>query len=82
MFGSLARGDAAPGSDADLLMIVSHSPASFLDRSARYYPPFCEVGMDILVYTRAEIAQMQAEGNPFLLQALAEGQCLYERRQK
>jgi UTP:GlnB (protein PII) uridylyltransferase len=38
LFGSLARGDAAPGSDADLLVVLSHSDLPFLERIPRYLP--------------------------------------------
>jgi uncharacterized protein len=79
LFGSLARGDALPGSDADLLLIVGDSQEPFLDRSVRYQPANCGIGMDVLVYTRAEISAMQQETNAFVHQALAEGRCLYRR---
>ena len=37
LFGSLARGDAVPGSDADLLIVVRHATEPFRDRPARYH---------------------------------------------
>lgn len=82
LFGSLARGEALPGSDADLLMVLSDSQAPFLDRPAHYQLDFYDIGLDLLIYTRAEIAQMQAEGNTFLRQAQMEGVCLYRRSLK
>lgn len=78
LFGSLARGDAAPGSDADLLIVLKDSPLPFLARSAHYQPDFCGVGVDTLVYTRAELATMQTEGNPFLRQIQSERVLLYQ----
>lgn len=78
LFGSLARGDAVPGSDADLLVVLTDSQLPFLDRSVRYQPDFCGVGVDVLAYTRAELASLQAEGHAFLRQAQAEGICLFQ----
>lgn len=79
LFGSLARGEAMPGSDADLLLVLTDSNCSFRDRYAVYQPDFPGVGVDVFAYTRAEIAQMQADGNPFLRRALAEGVALFTR---
>lgn len=79
LFGSLARGEAVPGSDADLLIVLSDSPASFLDRAVRYLPEFCGVGVDILAYTRAELTAMCESGQDVLTQVKAEGICLYHR---
>lgn len=79
LFGSLARGDAVPGSDADLLVVLSGSQEAFLDRSVRYQPDFCGIGVDVLAYTRDEVTQMEAEGNRLLRQAMAEGVCLFRR---
>jgi predicted nucleotidyltransferase len=78
LFGSLARGDAVPGSDADLLIVLKESTLPFVARSAHYQPDFCGVGVDILAYTHAELAIMQAEDNPFLRQIQSERILLYE----
>ena len=79
LFGSLACGDAVPGSDADLLVVLSDSTYPFLERSVRYQPDFYGVGVDVLAYTRAELMQMQGDGNDFLRRARAEGICLVRR---
>jgi uncharacterized protein len=79
LFGSLARGDAVPGSDADLLIVLRDSQVPFLDRSARYQPDFCGLGVDVLAYTRAELASLAAEGRFLLQQAKAEGMSLFRR---
>jgi uncharacterized protein len=73
LFGSLATGRAVPGSDADLLMILTHSDLPFLSRIPRYIPEGCGIAVDVFPYTNAEIEAMQAAGNPFLKRALAEG---------
>lgn len=79
LFGSLARGDAVPGSDADLLILLDEGNSSFLERMARYQPDFCGVGVDVFAYTGAEVARMEAEGNTFVRTAQAEGFLLFQR---
>ena len=69
LFGSLARGDAVPGSDADLLIVVSHSNEAFLERTVRYRP----ADVDVVAYTREELAALLESGNSFVRQALREG---------
>ena len=73
LFGSLARGDAVPGSDADLLIIVSHSAEPFLQRAMRYRPAGVGVGVDVVAYTREELAMLLEADNAFVRQALREG---------
>lgn len=79
LFGSLARGDAVPGSDADLLIVLRDSKQAFLERLPSYQPDYCGIGVDVLAYTRDELAQMKAAGNPLWQQVRSEGQCLYRR---
>jgi predicted nucleotidyltransferase len=73
LFGSLARDEAVPGSDADLLLILSSASEVFLERIPRYLPEGLPVGVDVFPYTRAEISAMLDEGNLFIRQALADG---------
>ena len=60
-------------------MVLSGSQGAFLDRSVRYQPDFCGIGVDVLAYTRDEVTHMEAEGNRLLRQAVAEGLCLFRR---
>ena len=73
LFGSLARGDAGPGSDADLLVVVNHTDLPFLERFVRYAPAGVGIGVDVFAYTQSELQEMLAEGNPFIARALSEG---------
>jgi len=73
LFGSLATGRAVPGSDADLLVLLSHSDRPFLARIPLYIPERCRIGVDVFPYTQTEIQEMQTVGNPFIRRALAEG---------
>lgn len=80
LFGSLARGDAVPGSDIDLLLVLRHSEEPFLDRSIRYRPAEVGVAIDLVVYTRQELDQLLADGNAFVAQALKEGLVLFKNK--
>ena len=59
LFGSLARGQAVPGSDADLLLVLEECDLPFLERGVQYQPEFCGVGIDLFAYTRTELEQME-----------------------
>ena len=76
LFGSLARGEAVPGSDADLLLILRQSDLSFVERGAYYHPGDIGIGVDVFAYTCSEVDAMQAPGNALLRQALREGMTL------
>jgi predicted nucleotidyltransferase len=78
LFGSAARGEADAQSDLDLI-VIKDTKESFIERlevMAKLCPP--DVHADILVYTPEEIRAMVGEENPFIIQALREGQLLYE----
>lgn len=66
LLGSLARGDATPSSDADIVIVVEARDLPFIERPPRYPMERCGIGVDLLVYTRAELEHMRAEGNLFL----------------
>ncbi len=72
LFGSLARGKAVPGSDADLLLVLSSSQDAFRERIPRYLPVGLPLAVEVFPYTRAEIAAMLDKENLFIRQALAE----------
>lgn len=80
LFGSLARGDAVPGSDADLLIILSESDLQFLGRIPRYTPSYCGIGVEVFPYTSAEAQKMLTENNHLIKRALAEGIELFRRK--
>ncbi len=80
LFGSVARDTVGEWSDLDLL-IVKETAKPFLDRLTEV-ALLCRapVGIDYLVYTPDELTEMVERGNPFILQALAEGRVVYERQ--
>jgi predicted nucleotidyltransferase len=56
LYGSYARGEVNPGSDLDLLVVVSQSDQSFFERGAIAYRALRDVPLplDIQVYTQSE----------------------------
>jgi predicted nucleotidyltransferase len=74
LFGSAAAGTAVPGSDADVLIVVSDSPVRPIDRPAPYQPFFQSigVGVDLFVVTREEMGRAQAA-----IHARKDGKTLY-----
>lgn len=76
LFGSLVRGDVARSSDIDLIVVLD-LPGRFMDRLTRVYEALdVDVGVDALVYTSQELAELSAS-RPFLQRALREGRLLY-----
>ncbi|MBF0143977.1 MAG: nucleotidyltransferase domain-containing protein [Magnetococcales bacterium] len=81
LFGSHARGDAAPDSDVDLLVIV---PESFSDRerwpkmqAIRKAIAHIRCSKDILLYSRDEVEQWRRSWNHVVAVALREGRVIY-----
>ncbi len=81
LFGSLARGDAGEHSDIDLIVIKDTD----LHRQERrrecedLLPALLGVGVDIIVYTPAEVEGMIERRNPFLAAAFTDGVVVYDR---
>ncbi|MGH2523189.1 MAG: nucleotidyltransferase domain-containing protein [Anaerolineales bacterium] len=81
LFGSMAHATVNEWSDLDLV-IVKDTSQPFLQR-LKEVALLCRapVGVDYLVYTPNEFAQMIAEKNPFILEeVLRQGKVLYERQ--
>ncbi len=76
LFGSLQRGDAVPGSDADVLLVLHVTDLPYSERAAVYRPEGVGIPVDLVVYTRTELDDMLAAGNCFVSRALAEGRDL------
>ena len=70
LFGSLARGDYAPGSDADLFILVEEDGQRPMDRIVRFLRLFSRgpIAVDVLAYTPAEVETMRRERNLLLAQ--------------
>ena len=79
VFGSLVKDTAVPGSDVDLLIILSASDRPFLERIPAYLPGAFPCGVDVFPYTRAEITRMTNDRNPLICAALGEGRTIFRR---
>ena len=73
LFGSLVRGDAVPGSDADIMIVLSESTLPWRDRRVRYTPENVGMDMDVFAYTQAELEDLLRSGNSFVSSALRDG---------
>jgi HEPN domain-containing protein len=75
LFGSLARGDAGPGSDADLFVVVHDGTPGGLDRGAHLAREFGGVGIgcDVIAYTESEARVLAERGGPFARAVLEDG---------
>ena len=76
LFGSLARGDGGPRSDADLFVVLSDSPHERrMDRIPDLLESFSPmpVALDIVPWTRAELEKAQEEGNRWAMMIQEEG---------
>ncbi|MBE7468216.1 MAG: nucleotidyltransferase domain-containing protein [Anaerolineae bacterium] len=80
LFGSMAEGTVGEWSDIDLV-IIKDTSLPFLQRLEEVaLLCFAAEGVDYLVYTPDEFAQMIAEKNPFVIKEIVEkGKVLYER---
>jgi uncharacterized protein len=81
LFGSFAQAEVSEWSDLDLV-IVKNTTKPFFER-LKEVALLCRpaVGVDFLVYTPAEFAQMQVDHNPFVLEEIIrKGKVLYERQ--
>jgi len=80
LFGSHARGDAAPRSDVDILVVADSNRPRY-ERAIPLYRAVADlpVELDILVYTPAEVRDWSRVDQALVTTALREGRVLYER---
>ena len=77
VFGSLARGEAGPQSDLDLLLVRS-TEAPFIRRADDLAEALdVPVALDVLVYTPEVFAALSVSSR-FVREALATGRTIYE----
>lgn len=81
LFGSFARGEARPGSDADLFVIVRDGAGPFLHRLPDLAREFegVGVGCDVIAYTESEIRAARTRGDAFTRTVFGEGWVLAAR---
>ena len=78
LFGSAARGEGTPDSDADFLIIKKDTPLYGSDR-IRELSRLVErkIPIDLLIYRPEEFEKRLQMGDPFLKSILKEGKTLY-----
>ena len=81
VFGSYARQEADGYSDLDLI-VVFDTDKRFFDRHSDFagIHDVWHKGLDMLVYTPAELAKMVDERRPFIEKALEEGIVIFEEQ--
>jgi predicted nucleotidyltransferase len=81
LFGSLARGEARPGSDADLFIVVRDGAPPFLERIPGLARHFAGVGIgcDVIAYTESECHALANRRDAFARAVLDEGIVLAHR---
>jgi predicted nucleotidyltransferase len=64
LFGSLARGNYGPGSDADIYILLRKDQRRFVDRIPEFLDHFSGVGVPVEVfpYTLEEKARIESDG--------------------
>lgn len=60
VFGSFEKGTYAPGSDLDVLIILSHADRPVWDRAGDLRPPRFPVPLDLFAFTRDELVARSA----------------------
>lgn len=68
LFGSVAKGDFVPGSDAGVLIILEGDAKSFMERVPEFRRWFAGVAIDVEVfpYTCDKMARGQADSTSFI----------------
>jgi predicted nucleotidyltransferase len=84
LFGSLARGEGRPGSDADLFIVLRDGAPPFLERLADLAGEFrgIGVGCDLIAVTESESRALRDRGDAFARAVFGEGLSLAEREER
>lgn len=78
LFGSVARNEAGPASDVDLI-VVQDTELSFKERTAMMYDEIDhDVDIDVIWYTPNELEALR-QTSAFVRHAVAGGETIYEQ---
>lgn len=74
LFGSLTRSDYAPGSDADVMIVLARDERRMMDRIPEFSAYFSNVPVDVDCFpiTEAELNRKLKERNTFWTKAMQE----------
>ena len=78
LFGSRARGEADSKSDIDLA-VIAETDKRFVQRLRESADVVPESGVDVLIYTPREAAEMMERKNVFMKRIVSEGRVIYEK---
>jgi predicted nucleotidyltransferase len=83
LFGSLARGTATPGSDADVWVLLRDGGPPFLERVAELARSFegLGVGCEVVAHTESEWERLRRERRRIVRAVMDEGLELASRRE-
>lgn len=80
LFGSVARGEAHPGSDIDLLVVIDdEADWTTAAKAALLAVARLEPEIDVIVTTRARVDANREQAGTIIRPALSEGRVVYER---
>jgi predicted nucleotidyltransferase len=74
VFGSFAQDRHVPGSDADLIIVLTQDDRRMVDRMPEFHRAFLDapVPVEVFPYTAQELEEKKVQGNLFVQQALKE----------
>ena len=81
LFGSLVKGNAGPGSDADVLVVLRDATKPFVERIPDYsrYLEGAGIGCDVFPYTQSELNDLRGPSAEFAQSAWRESRLLASR---
>jgi hypothetical protein len=80
LFGSVARGDAKPSSDIDLMVVADHEPDP-IDLRRRLPPDFRKGCLSLVCRSSHQFLKLLAQGDSFAAHLHREGVILHDRSQ-
>lgn len=81
LYGSFARGDWKPGSDADLLIVAEDLPPTYGERWSLFSTILMGVPVEPHAYTSEELDELLKHGRMAVADALTEGVILYAEQE-
>lgn len=77
LFGSLAKGEATPASDADILILLKESNLRFDERIPQFIPTGVGISVEVFPYTLEEFRSLLDNKSPLAEEVSKNGIVLY-----